>query len=117
MRCYLMRGGQRKAVVEADDWEGPEFGVCANAASICRAFETSRRREHLTFKHHAEVASLPAPEADALLDWAERNPFASLATLARHASCAAKCQKGASPLARSHPLTHAQHGQTYRRSA
>jgi hypothetical protein len=40
-----------------------------DAASVSRAFETSRRREDLSFKHHAEVAALPPDEADALRDW------------------------------------------------
>ncbi|MBV9244447.1 MAG: hypothetical protein JO366_06505 [Methylobacteriaceae bacterium] len=34
-------------------------------------FETSRRREVLSFSHHREGASLPAAEVDALLDWCE----------------------------------------------
>jgi hypothetical protein len=38
-----------------------------NAASIANAFELSRRRDNLSFKHHAEVASLPLDEADALI--------------------------------------------------
>jgi hypothetical protein len=32
----------------------------------------SRRRDNLSFNHHTEVASLPAAEADALLDWVEK---------------------------------------------
>ena len=47
---------ERKAIVEAEDWEGPDFQTCMNAASVCRAFETSRRREVLSFRHYAEVA-------------------------------------------------------------
>lgn len=47
------RYGQRKAVVEGEDWEGPAFQTC------------------VSFSHHAEAASLPPAEADALLDWAE----------------------------------------------
>jgi hypothetical protein len=34
-----------------------------NAASVCKAFETSRRREVLSFTHHAGVAALPPDEA------------------------------------------------------
>lgn len=64
------RYGERSAVVTAEDWQGPDFKTCANAASVCRAFETSRRREVLSFKHHSEVAALPSEKADALLDWA-----------------------------------------------
>jgi hypothetical protein len=37
--------GSRKAVVEAEAWKGPEFGTCRNAAGVCRAFATSRRRD------------------------------------------------------------------------
>jgi N6-adenosine-specific RNA methylase IME4 len=65
------RYGQRKAIVSADGWDGPKFQACADAASVCRAFETSRRREVLSFQHHREVAALPLDVADGLLDWAE----------------------------------------------
>jgi N6-adenosine-specific RNA methylase IME4 len=65
------RYGVRKSIVDADDWDGPTFESCQNAASVCRAFESSRRREVLSFKHHAEAARLDADEADALLDWCE----------------------------------------------
>lgn len=64
----------RKRLVESEGWTGPVFGTCMNAASVCRAFEeTSRRREVLSFWHHAEVASdrLSSDEADEILDWAE----------------------------------------------
>lgn len=50
---------------------GKEFQTLMNAASVCRAFETSRRREGLTWSHHAEVAALPPEEADGLLTKAE----------------------------------------------
>ena len=62
--------GQRKAIVEADDWTGPAYQTCMNMASVCRAFqETSRRREGLSFGHHEVVAIVPAEIADQLLDW------------------------------------------------
>ena len=63
------RDSERKAIVQAGDWEGLSFGSCVNAARVCRVFETSRRHERLGFQHHAEVAALPAAEADALLYW------------------------------------------------
>ena len=63
--------GDRKAIVDDPNWQGPSFQTCANAASVCRAFETSRRREVLSFGHHAEVAALDVKEADRLLDWAQ----------------------------------------------
>jgi hypothetical protein len=65
--------GERSALVETEDWTGPAYSTCANAATVSKAFELSRRREGLSFSHHAEVAraSLPPHKADALLDWCE----------------------------------------------
>lgn len=64
--------GERKAIVQTEGWEGPDFQTCMNCASVSRSFETSRRREVLSFKHHAEVYVLPKQDADRLLDWCER---------------------------------------------
>lgn len=74
------RYGERKAMVEAEDWEGPSLGSCMNAASVSRAFETSRRREVLSFSHHVEVVPLTTEWQDKLLDEAEekRLPVAAL---------------------------------------
>lgn len=69
------RYGDRRAIVNSPDWTGPSFQTCANAASVCRAFTTSRRRELLSFKHHDVIARLARvrPEvADALLEEAEQ---------------------------------------------
>jgi hypothetical protein len=63
--------GDRKALVEKEDWEGPDFKTCANASSVCKTFTTSRRRELVPFGHHAEVAGLPPADADSVLDWCE----------------------------------------------
>lgn len=65
------RYGQRKNIVESEEWSGPAYQTCMDTASVCRAFETSRRREVLGFTHHREVAALPSNEADELLDWCE----------------------------------------------
>jgi hypothetical protein len=72
-----------KAIVEAEDWEGPAYQTCRNAASIANAFELSRRRDNLSFKHHVEVAALPSDEADALLDWCEETPNPDLTLAAK----------------------------------
>ena len=56
---------------EVEDWEGPAFQTCMNAAIVANAFETSRRREVLSFTHHREVAPLSADWQDKLLDEAE----------------------------------------------
>jgi hypothetical protein len=72
MGCGEQKYGVRKATVEDPNWRGPRFSTCAHAATACRAFETCRRRQVLSFSHHIEVASLDDPvEADALLDWCE----------------------------------------------
>lgn len=63
-----------RAKVAATGIFGVEFGTCMNAGSVARTFETSRRREVLSFKHHAELAGISnksPPAADELLDRAE----------------------------------------------
>ena len=62
--------GDRKALVESEEWTGPAFQTCQDAAWVCRAFGTSRRREVLPWTFHKEVAGLRADEADEILDWA-----------------------------------------------
>jgi hypothetical protein len=46
-----------RAIVEAEDWDGPSFQAVADAAMVCHKFETSRWREALSFKHHRKVAA------------------------------------------------------------
>jgi hypothetical protein len=65
------RYGRRKEIVDSADWRGPAYTTCMDCASVARKFETSRRREALTFSHHREVAHLLPTEADASLDWCE----------------------------------------------
>jgi len=62
--------GERAAIVQDENWVGPAYQTCKNAATICRAFEKSRRRD-LSFKAHAEIAPLPVEEQEHLLEWAE----------------------------------------------
>jgi hypothetical protein len=50
---------------------GLEFQTLRNAGVVAQKFEMSRRRDALTFKHHAEVAALPPATADAFLAQAE----------------------------------------------
>lgn len=47
------------------------FQTLANAGYVAGAVETSRRREVLSYSHHAEVAALPTEEQDYWLDAAE----------------------------------------------
>jgi hypothetical protein len=63
--------GDRKAMVENEQWMGPSYETCNRAAWVCRVFKSIPRRILLSFRHHQEVASLPSEEAEKLLDWCE----------------------------------------------
>ena len=64
--------GDRKAWAEE---AGFSFQTCANAGAVSGAVETSRRREVLSWSHHAEVVALEPDEQDRLLDEAEREDW------------------------------------------
>lgn len=53
------------------DATGLDYGTLANYVYVTDRFESSRRRENLSFGHHQEVASEPPEVADAWLDQAE----------------------------------------------
>lgn len=55
---------------------GREFHTLRSYGIVAAAF-TSDRRRSLSFAHHREVAALPAPQADALLDRAEREELST----------------------------------------
>jgi hypothetical protein len=50
---------------------GLDYQTLRNYAWVARKFELERRRETLSFQHHAEVSSLSAQEQDRWLDLAE----------------------------------------------
>jgi hypothetical protein len=88
---WVNYGGKRygetyKAAIEAT---GMSYGTVANFASVCAAFESSRRRENLSFKHHVEVWSLDPDQQDELLDQAEteRLSCAKLREIVRSKNC------------------------------
>ncbi|MEV0700912.1 LmbU family transcriptional regulator [Saccharopolyspora sp. NPDC050389] len=51
---------------------GLDYGTLRNYASVARRVPLSRRRDALSFQHHAEVAALPADEQEAWLEKAEK---------------------------------------------
>jgi ParB family chromosome partitioning protein len=51
---------------------GLNYQTCRNAGSIAGAFQLSRRRDNLSWSHHAEVAALEASEQDRFLNEAAR---------------------------------------------
>jgi hypothetical protein len=63
--------GDRKKIVEREDWSGPSYKTLANAASVYRVFPTkSSRQRELSFKHHAEVSGIDDLSVrQSLLDW------------------------------------------------
>jgi Domain of unknown function (DUF4326) len=62
--------GDRKKIVEAEEWSGPAYETCHQAGRVCRDFkETGRRLPILSFWYHHEVTGLPSDEANRLLDW------------------------------------------------
>lgn len=70
---WVNYGGKRygetyKAAIDAT---GMSYGAVTTFASVCNAFESSRRRENLGFTHHREVWSLEPEQQDELLDRAE----------------------------------------------
>jgi hypothetical protein len=50
-----------------------DYQTLRNYAWVARRFDVSRRRDTLSFQHHAEVAALPEPEQDLWLQRAERS--------------------------------------------
>jgi hypothetical protein len=67
------RYGERTALVDSNDWDGPAFSTCVHTGRAARAFpeESRRRRLLVRFSHYLEVADLPPKQADSLLDWCE----------------------------------------------
>lgn len=54
---------------------GLQYQTLRNYAWVSRRFEWHRRRQQLTFQHHAEVASMPVEKQDKWLDEAERQQW------------------------------------------
>jgi hypothetical protein len=65
----LHQYGDRKKMVEAENWSGPGLQALMNASWVAKSIPPERRKRQLSFRHHAEVASLPVSEADELLEW------------------------------------------------
>jgi hypothetical protein len=55
---------------EAISVTGLDYQTLRNYAVVARRFEVSRRRDTLTFQHHAELCALPDAEQDRWLDLA-----------------------------------------------
>lgn len=62
-------GETYKAAIEVT---GRSAVTLMSVSSVCKEFQISRRREKLSFKHHAEVQALEPEKQDEILDQAER---------------------------------------------
>ena len=91
------RYGERKAIVESEDWDGPAFETCKQAGMAAAAFETCRRRHLLSFNHHREVISLPVEWQDNLLDEAEKRSLSIAKLRQRVKEVKAHAAQGWSP--------------------
>ena len=72
MGDYYIALGKRYGETYSDNLPFAD-GTKQNCVAICKAFETSRRRENLTFSHHCEVSALDPREQDRWLDLAEQH--------------------------------------------
>lgn len=64
--------GDRKRLVDSEEWDGPKYQTCKVAGWVAECFEMVRRRTNLSYGQHMEVSSLPIEEQDKLLDECER---------------------------------------------
>jgi hypothetical protein len=65
---HFAEGDQYAAAIEMS---GLELSTLRNAVSVCRSVARSRRRESLSYSHHAAVASLDPTPQERMLDKAE----------------------------------------------
>jgi hypothetical protein len=63
-------GGRYKAAITTTSLD---YQTLRNYAWVARRFAVSRRRDTISFQHHAEVASLPEPDQELWLNRAERS--------------------------------------------
>jgi hypothetical protein len=73
-----------------------DYQTLRNYAWVARRFEMSRRRDTLSFQHHAEVAALPEPRQDLWLLRAERSRW-SRNELRRRLSAERRPSRGSGP--------------------
>jgi hypothetical protein len=73
------RYGDRKAIVESDDWEGVSYSTCQEYGQVSKTFPMSARADNLTYSHHRVLVSLPEDWRTKLLLWAEE-PLKQVAT-------------------------------------
>lgn len=92
--------GARKALVTSDDWEGPTYQTCKDAASVSRRFERSERSDLLPWSHYRQALSLPKTDATSILGEAEREGWSVRETRAQVNRLKNEARLPAAPAAR-----------------
>jgi hypothetical protein len=66
--------GNKRALVERQDWTGPAYQTCRHCGSVAGAFEMCLRRHNLTFHHHQDITPIQRVNPDfvaSIFDWCE----------------------------------------------
>jgi hypothetical protein len=95
---------------------GLKYQTLRNYAVVARSFDPSRRRDNLSFQHHAEVSALSAADQDAWLDRSAQNGW-SKAELRAHVRANAASRKLEPPTAVLHLVFEAERDQVWREAA
>ncbi|MGN6867541.1 MAG: LmbU family transcriptional regulator [Solirubrobacteraceae bacterium] len=85
---------------QAIETTGLDYQTLRNYAVVARRFKLSRRRDNLSFQHHAEVCALPFEEQDRWLDLAAENHWSKRELRLR----LREATRGDAPREERHPL-------------
>lgn len=73
---------------------GLDYQTLRNYALVARRFELSRRRDNLSFQHHAEVCALPEDRQDVWLDLAAKARWSKMELRRRVRAAATESMPG-----------------------
>jgi hypothetical protein len=82
-KAYISKGKYDRAVAAT----GIPRRTLQQYSWVAGAYESSRRREDLTFRHHTEAAALPEPERSALLEQAAKAKWSVSVLRRKVAAC------------------------------
>jgi hypothetical protein len=101
-------GGRYRDAIERT---GLDYQTLRNYAWVAGRFELSRRRDTLSFGHHAEVAALPGPEQDFWLRKAEEFRWSTMRLRQQVRASLAERRLGSPGLEPGGPATRSPHSQ------
>ncbi|GIJ46862.1 hypothetical protein Val02_37480 [Virgisporangium aliadipatigenens] len=101
----------------AVDAVGLDYQTLRNYAWVAGRFELSRRRESLSFQHHAEVAALPAETQDYWLDVAQEGGWSRSALRRAVRDAARRASAGSASVALPRVLVPQDNVELWRRAA